>query len=283
MRMAGLAAGLETQPRGRQHPNPPTTPPRIPSPFSSRLPAPLPLPPTCTQEEGGQSSCKVWVSLFKCSYLYYLLLMLFTIYLSRLAGPCQRWLAGGGRAAAELPCPGHSHGDTDGDGTPRADCVAGTEAGGHKLARQPRLHVLQASPKGKALLLCLPCCHGLLLCSVPRASPVGTNQPLYATSRRSAPAPARSKRRARHSGAGPDPRLRFLPRAASCHSPVTLCRSPTLRDSARHPAGPHSRTPTPSSCAVFLPAPSSSRCLGACVGHGFSGDVPVMVLAAMAR
>ncbi|XP_059719003.1 sulfiredoxin-1 [Haemorhous mexicanus] len=74
----------------------------------------------------------------------------------------------------------------------------------------------------------------------------------------------RSKRRSRHSGAGPDPRLRFLPRAASCHSPITLCRSPTLRDSARHPTGPHSRTPTPSSCAVFLPAPSSSRCLGAC-------------------
>lgn len=37
--------------------------------------------------------------------------------------------------------------------TPRADCVAGTEAGGHELARQPRLHVLQASPKGKALPL----------------------------------------------------------------------------------------------------------------------------------
>lgn len=63
----------------------------------------------------------------------------------------------------------------------------------------------------------------------------------------------RSKRRARHSGAGPDPRLRFLPRAASCHSPVTLCRSPTLRDSARHPAGPHSRAPP-----HRLPAPSSS-------------------------
>lgn len=93
----------------------------------------------------------------------------------------------------------------------------------------------------------------------------------------------RSKRRARHSGAGPDPRLRFLPRAASCHSPITPSRSPTLRDSARHAAGPHSRTPTPSSCAVFLPAPSSSRCLGACVGHGLNGDVPVMVLAAMAR
>lgn len=262
--MAGLAAGLETQPRGRQHPNPPTTPPRIPSPFSSRLPAPLPLPPTCTQEEGGQSSCKVWVSLFKCSYLYYLLLMLFTIYLSRLAGPCQRWLAGGGRAAAELPCPGHSHGDTDGDGTPRADCVAGTEAGGHELARQPRLHVLQAFPKGKALLLCLPCCHGLLLCSVPRASPVETNQPLYATSRRSAPAPApeQAPRTAFRSGARPTPPLptsgRELPQPRHpVPVPNTSGLSPAPRGTAlAHPHTVFLRRLPP--CTVFLPLP---RCL----------------------
>lgn len=179
--------------------------------------------------------------------------MLFTIYLSRLAGPCQRWLAGGGRAAAELPCPGHSHGDTDGDRTPRVDCVVGTEAGGPEPARQPRLHVLQASPKGKALLLCLPCCHGLLLCSVPRASPAGTNQPLYATSRRSGPAPGpeQAPRTAFRSGARPTPPLptsgRELPQP---HHPVPVPNTSGLRPAPRGAALAH---PTPSSCAVFLP------------------------------
>lgn len=133
------------------------------------------------------------------------------------------------------------------------DCVAGMEAGGHELARQPRLHVLQASPKGKALFLCLPCCHGLLLSSVPRASPVGTNQPLYATSRRSAPAPAleQAPRTAFRSGARPTPPLptsgRELPQP---HHPVPV---PNTSGLSPAPAGPHSRTPTPSSCAVFLP------------------------------
>lgn len=138
-------------------------------------------------------------------------------------------------------------------------------------------------PKGKALLLCLPCCHGLLLCSMPRASPMGTNQPLYATSRRSdpAPAPEQAPRTAFRSGARPTPPLPTSGRELSQpHHPVPV---PNTSGLSPAPAGPHSRTPTPSSCAVFLPAPSSSRCLGACHGHGLSGDVPVMVLAAMAR
>lgn len=193
--------------------------------------------------------------------------MLFTIYLPRLAGPCQRWLAGGGRAAAEPPCLGHSHGDMDGDRTPRADRAVGTETGGRELAQQPRLRAPQASPKGKALLLRLPRCRRLLLCSLPRASPVGTNQPFYATSRRSIPAPAPERvPRTRHPGAGPDLRLCFLPRAASCRGPITPCRSLTPSGFSPAPHGaalayPHTvflrRLPP---CTVFLPPPRCPCC-----------------------
>lgn len=157
----------------------------------------------------------------------------------------------------------------DGDRTPRADRAAGTEAGGHELARQPGLRALQASPKSKAHLLRLPHCCRLLLCSLPRASPAGTNQPFYATSWRSIPAPAPERApRAWHPGAGPDPRLRFLPRAASCHGPITPCRSLTPLGFSPAPRGaalayPHTvflrRLPP---CTVFLPPPRCPCCHG---------------------
>lgn len=203
-------------------------------------------------------------------------------------------LAGDGRAATESPCPGHSRSDTDGDRTPRADHAAGTEAGGLELAQQSRLRALQASPKGKALLLHFPCCRRLLLCSLPRASPVGTNQPFYATSRRSIPAPAPEQApRARHPGAGPNPRLRFLPRATSCHGPITPCQSPTPSGFSPAPHGaalayPHTvflRCLPP--CTVFLLPPWHTRTPCALArpqlaGSMPPGDVPVTVLAAMA-
>lgn len=181
--------------------------------------------------------------------------MLFTIYLPRLAGPCQCRLAGGSRAAAELPCPGHSRRDTDGDRTPRADRAAGTGAGGHELTQQPRLRTLQAPPPSQSpSLLCLPRCRRLLLCSLPRASPVGTNQPFYATSRRSIPRTgpgASAARAASRRGARPAPPLptsgRELPWP---HHPV-----PVPDTFGVQPGTPWGRTRVP---PHRLPAPSSS-------------------------
>lgn len=209
--------------------------------------------------------------------------MLFTIYLSRLAGPCQRWLAGGGRAAAELPCPGHSHGDTDGDRTPERTAWRARRQEGTSWPGSPGCMSCKPPTKAKPFSFVFLASTGSCFAPCPAPAQRGQTSHSMQPPGGAPPHRPRSKLRARHSGAGPDPRLRFLPRAASCHSPTTLCRSPTPGDSARRPAGPHSRTPTPSSCAVFLLAPSSSRCLGACVGHGLSGDVPVMVLTAMAR
>lgn len=187
--------------------------------------------------------------------------MLFTIYLSRLAGPCQRWLAGGGRAAAELPCPGHSHGDTDGDRTPRADCVAGTEAGGHEPARQPRLHVLQASPKGKALPLSslLPPAPALLRAPrQPRGDEPATLCNLPAERPRTGPGasaahgiPERGPTHASASYLGPRVATAPSPRAGPQHFGT---QPGTPRGRTRAP--PH-RLPAPSSSLHRLPPAAS--------------------------
>ncbi|CAM9557236.1 unnamed protein product [Bubo scandiacus] len=62
------------------------------------------------------------------------------------------------------------------------------------------------------------------------------------------------------------------PRAATAPSPRASPRH--LQGSARHPVGPHSHTPTPSSCAVFLPAPSSFHRVAAARGLDASRGRP---------
>lgn len=120
---------------------------------------------------------------------------------------------------------------------------------------------LQASPRGKALLP--------LSSSLPQApallpAPQQWGQTSHSMQRPSGASPERAPC-VRHPGAGPDPRLRFLPRAASC--PITPCRSPVPSGSNPAPRGARV-PPTPSSCAVFLPATSSSCRLGAHLAHG---------------
>lgn len=102
-------------------------------------------------------------------------------------------------------------------------------------------------------------------CSAPCPAPARWGQTSHSMQRPGGASPhrPRSKRRAHgipergptHASAS------YLgPRAAMAPSPRASPRH--LRGSARHPTGPHSRTPTLSSCAVFLPAPSSSCHLG---------------------
>lgn len=82
--------------------------------------------------------------------------------------------------------------------------------------------------------------------------------------------PAEHPQSERHPGAGPDPRLRFLPRATSCHGPITPCQSLTPSGFSPAPHGaalayPHS-LPAPSSSLHRLPpaasVPTSPRLVG---------------------
>lgn len=203
--------------------------------------------------------------------------MLFTIYLPRLAGPCQRWLAGGGRAAAEPPSPGRSHGDTDGDSTPRADHAAGTEAGGHELAREARALRPASLPQRQS-----PSPFVFLAAAGSRSAPcpsaVGTNQPFYATSQRSIPG-ASAVRAASRSGARPAPPLPTSGRELPHHPvpvPGTFGVQPGTPRGSRSPHTVFLRRLPP--CNVFLLPPRRSPCSRA---SRRLGDVPVTVLAAV--
>lgn len=189
--------------------------------------------------------------------------MLFTIYLPRLAGPCQHWLAGGGRAAAEPPCPGHSHSDTDGDRTPQAVCVVGTEAGGHELAQQPGSAPCKPPPKAKPFFFVFLAATGS--CSAPCPTLAWWGLTSHSMQPPGAAPPHRPRSKHHVCSVQEQGPIHASASYLGHELPWPHHPMPVPNTFGVQPGTPRGALvyPTPSSCAVFLPVPSSSHCLGA--------------------